>query len=208
MRAVIFDLDGVIVSTDNLHYQAWKKMADKEQIYFDEVINNRLRGVSRMASLEMILERATKKYTNEEKIALTEFKNEIYKKLLMTLSEKDILPGVMDILEELKARGIKVGIGSSSRNAKTILKRVGLLHYFDCISDGNNITKSKPDPEVFEKAAEMLGLPNEECAVVEDAHAGIIAAKSAGMIAFAVGDALESTEKDYDFTQILEIIKQ
>ncbi len=189
IKAVIFDLDGVIVSTDDCHYEAWKKMADEEGIYFDKTINNRLRGVSRMESLEIVLERAEKEYSEEEKTALAERKNGFYKEFITKLTPNDILPGAMKTLDELKANGIKVAIGSSSKNTPVILKQIGLDNYFDAVSDGNNISKSKPDPEVFLKAADMLGIPYGECAIVEDADAGIIAGKCAGMKTVSVHGA-------------------
>nr|MCR4718254.1 beta-phosphoglucomutase [Bacillota bacterium] len=173
IKAVIFDLDGVIVSTDDCHYEAWKKLADEEGIYFDRKINDRLRGVSRMASLEIVLERANKAYTEEEKAKLAKRKNGYYRDFIKKLTPNDILPGVMDNLEELKKNGIKIAIGSSSKNTPIILKQIGLCGYFDAVSDGNNISKSKPDPEVFVKAAEMLKIPPKNCLVVEDADAGI-----------------------------------
>lgn len=206
IKAVIFDLDGVIVSTDTLHYKAWKELAERENIEFDEVINNRLRGVSRMESLEIILEKASKKYNDDEKTEMAAYKNSIYAESLNTLTEADILPNVMTVLDTLKSRDVKVAIGSSSRNAKKILKQIGLDNYFDAISDGTNITKSKPDPEVFIKAADMLGLKYEECAVVEDAISGLIAAKAANMLAFATGDAKKSDIKDYLFEELLKVI--
>ena len=189
IKAVIFDLDGVIVSTDDCHYEAWKKMADEEGIYFDKTINNRLRGVSRMESLEIVLERAEKEYSEEEKTALAERKNGYYKEFITKLTPNDILPGAMNTLDELKANGIKVAIGSSSKNTPVILKQIGLDNYFDAVSDGNNITNSKPDPEVFFKAADMLGIPYAECMIVEDADAGIEAGKSAGMKTVSVHGA-------------------
>lgn len=189
IKAVIFDLDGVIVSTDECHYLAWKKIADDEGIYFDRQINERLRGVSRMESLEIVLERAEKKYSNEEKLALAETKNNQYKEYIKSLTPNDILEGVMDNLEDLKAKGIKIAIGSSSKNTPIILKQIGLDNYFDAVSDGNNIKKSKPDPEVFLKAADMLGIPYENCMIVEDADAGIEAGKRAGMKTLAVNKA-------------------
>ena len=181
IKAVIFDLDGVIVSTDDCHYEAWKRMADEEGIYFDRTINNRLRGVSRMASLEIVLERAKKEYSEEEKLQLSERKNSYYKEFITELTPDDILPGAMNTLDELRANGIKVAIGSSSKNTPAILKQIGLHNYFDAVSDGNNITNSKPDPEVFLKAADMLGITYSECMIVEDADAGIEAGRSAGM---------------------------
>ena len=189
IKAVIFDLDGVIVSTDDCHYEAWKKMADEEGIYFDKTINNRLRGVSRMESLEIVLERAEKEYSKEEKTALAERKNGFYKEFITKLTPNDILPGAINTLDELKANGIKAAIGSSSKNTPVILKQIGLDNYFDAVSDGNNITNSKPDPEVFLKAADMLGIPYNECMIVEDADAGIEAGKSAGMKTVSVHGA-------------------
>lgn len=189
IEAVIFDLDGVIVSTDECHYRAWKKTADEEGIYFDRKINDRLRGVSRMDSLEIVLERAERLYTDEEKVELAERKNNYYKEYIKKLTKDDILNGVNENLAELKANGIKVAIGSSSKNTPDILKYTGLDNYFDAVSDGNNITKSKPDPEVFLKAADMLGVPYEKCLVVEDADSGIEAGKRAGMYTLAVNNA-------------------
>lgn len=189
IEAVIFDLDGVIVSTDECHYRAWKKTADEEGIYFDRKINDRLRGVSRMDSLEIVLERAERLYTDEEKVELAERKNNYYKEYIKKLTKDDILNGVNENLAELKANGIKVAIGSSSKNTTDILKYIGLDNYFDAVSDGNNITKSKPDPEVFLKAADMLGVPYEKCLVVEDADSGIEAGKRAGMYTLAVNNA-------------------
>lgn len=189
IKAVIFDLDGVIVSTDECHYSAWKKMADEECIYFDREINNRLRGVSRMESLEIVLERAEKVYSETEKIELAERKNNYYKEYIKELTPKDILPGVMENLNELKNNAIKIAIGSSSKNTPVILEQVELANYFDAVSDGNNITNSKPDPEVFLKAAQMLGVNAENCLVVEDADSGIIAGKRAGMKTLSVNGA-------------------
>ena len=189
IKAVIFDLDGVIVSTDDCHYEAWKKMADEEGIYFDKTINNRLRGVSRMESLEIVLERAVKEYSEEEKLQLAERKNGYYKEFITKLTPNDILPGAKENLEELRKNGIKIAIGSSSKNTPVILKQIGLDNYFDAVSDGNNITNSKPDPEVFLKAADMLSIPYGECMIVEDADAGIEAGKRAGMKTVSVHGA-------------------
>ena len=195
IKAVIFDLDGVIVSTDDCHYRGWKKMADEEGIYFDRTINERLRGVSRMESLNIILERAEKEYTEDEKVEMATRKNGYYVEFIQALTPDDILPGVMETLEELKNKNIKIAIGSSSKNTPIILKQIGLSDYFDAVSDGNNITKSKPDPEVFLKAADFLGMPYENCAIVEDADAGIAAGKAAGMFTFAVGSAKDGDQK-------------
>ena len=208
IKGLIFDLDGVIVFTDQFHYQAWKKMADKIGIYFDEEINNRLRGVSRMESLSIIL----KKYDGEElsleeKEKLAEQKNTYYRNLLKTMTPEDVSDEVRETLEELRKRGYKIAIGSSSQNAKMILNQVGLTDAFDEISDGTNIVRSKPDPEVFLKAADFLGLEPEECAVVEDAYAGIDAAKAGKMTAIAIGDATNYNKSDIrlqKFAQLLD----
>lgn len=189
IQGVIFDLDGVIVSTDGFHYSAWKQMADREGIYFDETINNRLRGVSRMESLEIILERAEKAYSQEEKEALAQSKNDLYRESLSQLTPGDLLPGVTETLRGLREKGIKLAIGSSSKNTPTILAQIGLGNFFDAVADGNQIQNSKPHPEVFLLAAQLLGLPPTACAVVEDAFAGIDAALAAGMMAIGVGDA-------------------
>ena len=157
IKALIFDLDGVLVFTDHLHYLAWKEMADEIGVYFDERINERLRGVSRMASLDIILENYHGKTLGQkEKEKLAEKKNEIYKKLLETMRPEDVAKEVRDTLQILREKGYLLAIGSSSKNAKFILKKVGLQGAFDAISDGTNITRSKPDPEVFVKAAEFL----------------------------------------------------
>lgn len=205
IKAVIFDLDGVIVSTDKYHYLAWKKMADEEGIYFDEKINDRLRGVSRMASLEIILEKAKRKYSDGEKLVLAEKKNEIYKVLLSALTPLDRLDGVTETLAKLRADGFKLAIGSSSKNTPFILEKIGLTGYFDAVSDGNNITKSKPDPEVFLKAAQFLGLPPEECCIVEDAVAGVEAGRAGGFKTIAVGDAVSCGKADYSLKKFSDI---
>lgn len=204
-KAVIFDLDGVIVSTDGFHYRAWKAMADNEGIYFDETINNRLRGVSRMESLEIILERATKTYTAEEKEAMATAKNDIYRESLVQLTPDDILPGVMDMLTTLRGMGVKLAIGSSSKNTPVILKQIGLGDYFDAVADGNQIKNSKPDPEVFLLAAKLLGIDPAECVVVEDAYAGIDAAKAGGMKAVGVGDASKYEKADVTGTTMADV---
>jgi len=205
---VIFDLDGVILSTDEYHYLAWLDMAKKENIYFDREINERLRGVSRMDSLEIVLERSTKKYSQEEKIKLCEYKNNKYRALLEKLSPKDIFPGATDFLKFLLYKKIKIAIGSSSKNAKYILKKIELYDMFDGhISDGTNITKSKPDPEVFTKAAEMLKINPCNCLVIEDAYAGIEAAKKGGMIAMGIGSAKDCSLCDLRADDISSIDK-
>ncbi len=207
IKAIIFDLDGVIVSTDNLHYLAWKQMADDENIYFDERINNRLRGVSRRESLEIILEKADKTYTEEEKKALTDKKNGTYVQLLQSLTPKDILPHVVEVLDILKKRNLPIAIGSSSKNAKIILKQIGLTARFNAIADGNDITRSKPHPDVFLVAASKLNIEPEYCAVVEDAVAGIQAAKNANMFGIGIGAATTSALCDAKVKDVIEIVE-
>jgi beta-phosphoglucomutase len=189
IRAVIFDLDGVIVSTDEFHYQGWQKLADEEGIYFDRKINERLRGVSRLESLEIILEKANRNYSREEKAEMAERKNKTYRDLLRTLTPDDVFPGVRKMLKELKNEGLKIAIGSSSKNTPVILQKIGMEASFDAVSDGNQIKRSKPDPEVFLLAASKLQIPPEQCLVVEDADAGVEAAINAGMKCLAVGSA-------------------
>lgn len=188
-KAIIFDLDGVICSTDEYHYQAWKALADRLGIPFDRTINNRLRGVSRMESLEIILEKAGREYAAEEKASFAEEKNALYRELLHQMSSADLSDEVRDTLLSLRGKGIRVAIGSSSKNTPFILNRIGLGDFFEAVADGNCIANSKPHPEVFLKAAAMLGLEPADCLVVEDAHAGVEAAAAGGFDCAAIGDA-------------------
>jgi len=205
--AIIFDLDGVICFTDEYHYKAWKKMADEMGIPFDREINNRLRGVSRMASLEIILEKYDgPALSDEEKARLAEKKNDLYRLSLHEMSPADLSAEVKETLDTLRAAGLKLAIGSSSKNTPFILGQIGLGDYFDAISDGNNITHSKPDPEVFVKAAEMLGIPPERCLVVEDAVSGAEAGHAGGMKVACVGDAAKNGAGDWNMDSIRELI--
>lgn len=188
-KAIIFDLDGVICHTDQYHYQAWKALTERLHIPFDETINNRLRGVSRMQSLNIILEKSKKQYTALEKEAFAEEKNKIYRKLLAGMTPDDLSDEVRKTLKALKSKGLKLAIGSSSKNTPIILHQIGLGDFFDAVSDGNNITNSKPDPEVFLKASAMLNLAPQECLVVEDAVVGIEAASRGGFFSAAIRDA-------------------
>ncbi|AIQ21951.1 beta-phosphoglucomutase [Paenibacillus sp. FSL H7-0737] len=208
MRAVIFDLDGVLVSTDHFHYKAWKQIADRLNIPFDEDVNNRLRGVSRMESLDIILSGASdKQFTDEQKRSLAEEKNTIYRKFLEQLSPADILPGVTETLEGLKVKGVAAAVGSSSKNARFILEQVGLLDWFAVVVDGNQILRSKPDPEVFLLAASQLECDASACLVVEDAVAGVQAGVHAGMEVAAVGDAVNSKEATFTLQRIDQLLK-
>ena len=209
-QAVIFDLDGVICSTDEYHYQAWKKMADSMGIYFDRTINNRLRGVSRMESLEIILERYEGEPLSEEKkVELATLKNDIYRESLKQMSTADLSDEVRDTLHALRAKGLKLAIGSSSKNTPFILGQLGLGDFFDAISDGNNILRSKPDPEVFLKAGQFLGLEPKDCLVVEDAVSGAQAGHAGHFQVACVGDASAAKAGDFNmdsFSQLLEIV--
>ena len=204
-KGVIFDLDGVIVSTDELHYQAWQQMADRENIVFNREVNHRLRGVSRMESLEIILEKSEKKYTETEKLQLAEFKNNLYKELLNSISPKDTLPGSCALISALKEAGVKVAIGSSSKNTPIILEKLQLTDWFDAVADGNDIKNSKPDPEVFLVAATRLNLDPKDCVVVEDADAGVQAAKAAGMRCLAVGAAQNNPQADFQAADLTTV---
>lgn len=210
-KAIIFDLDGVLCSTDEYHYLAWKAMADSIGVPFDHKINNRLRGVSRMASLEIILERYTgPALSGAEKEALAEQKNELYKEYLKNMSPADLPDEVNATLQELNDMGLKLAIGSSSKNTPFILQQIGLGGYFDAVSDGNNITRSKPDPEVFLKAAQMLNLPPRDCLVVEDAVSGAQAGHAGGFNVACVGDAARAEAGNYNmkaFSELLQIVK-
>lgn len=206
-KGVIFDLDGVICFTDKFHYQAWKKLADRLGIEFDEKINDRLRGVSRMASLEIILEKSARAYSDAEKESFATEKNDAYRALLENMGKSDVSEEVRDTLSELRARGVLLAIGSSSRNTPLILEKTGMKQYFDAVSDGNNITRSKPDPEVFLKAAQFLNLAPADCLVVEDAVAGIDAGFSGGFRTAAIGEATNYDRPDYKLTTFSDLLK-
>ena len=197
MKAFIFDMDGVLVHTDRFHYLAWKEIADARGIDFDERINDRLRGLSREASLEIVLERYEgAPLSDADKAALCAEKNDICRRYLAAMTPADVPEGVRETLAELRARGYRLAVGSSSKNTKLVLERTNLLNEFDAISDGTNITRAKPDPELFLKAAECLGIAPVDCAVVEDAEAGIDAAKAGGFTAIGIGPAASYKKTD------------
>ncbi len=189
IRGVIFDLDGVIVRTDELHFQSWQELADAEGIPFDRRVNERLLGISRLESLTIVLERAPRAYTAAEQAALAARKQTRFCELLARLTPADILPGVQELITSLRQHGIKIAVGSSSKNAGTILTHLGLTDRFDVVVDGNDLTSAKPDPEVFLTVAQRLGLPPAECLVIEDALSGIESASRAGTPVLAVGPA-------------------
>ncbi|NQT92414.1 MAG: beta-phosphoglucomutase [Lentisphaerae bacterium] len=189
IRGVIFDLDGVLVSTDEFHFEAWKRLAEEENIPFDRAVNQRQRGIGRMESLDVLLEKSTRGYSQAEKLALAERKNSYYRELLQTLTPDDTLPGARAMLAALHERGVRTAIGSASRNAPVILERVTLTDAVDIVVDGRDLTLSKPHPECFLLCAERLGLPPGDCLVVEDAEAGVEAALAAGMAVVGIGSA-------------------
>lgn len=196
IKTFIFDLDGVIVSTDQFHYQAWKKLAEEEQIPYNYEVNKGQRGVSRMESLEVMLKNTHKQYTPEQKLEMADRKNSYYQELIKSIRPSDTLKGVDAFLAAAKAEGIKCAIGSSSKNTKAILAGIRRSDFFDAVADGTQITHSKPNPEVLLLAASLTGTEPAACVVFEDAAAGIEAAKAAGMKAVAVGDAKENPMAD------------
>lgn len=205
-KGIIFDLDGVICHTDKYHYQAWKKLADKLGIYFDQEINNRLRGVSRMESFDIILEKYHGQMSPEDKVRYAAEKNDLYRELLKNMTTDDLDPQVKETLDTLRSRGLLLAIGSSSKNAGFILERLGLDGYFDAVSDGNNISRSKPDPEVFLKAAEYLDLQPQDCLVVEDAQSGLEAAIAGNMDCAAIGDAVKCNKANYNLEAFSDLL--
>lgn len=187
IKACLFDLDGVIVDTAKYHYLAWRRLANELGFEFNEDDNERLKGVSRMKSLEILLEIGGVSFDEAAKEQMAEKKNAWYVEYITKMDSSEILPGVLDFLKELKEKGIKISLGSVSKNAMTILTNVGLVKYFDAVIDGTKITHAKPNPEVFLKGAAELDVDPKECVVFEDAQAGIEAAINAGMYSIGVG---------------------
>ena len=208
----IFDLDGVIVDTAKYHYKAWKKLADELEIPFSKERNEQFKGVSRQRCLELLLEWGNLKATPEQFEAWMTEKNKDYLTYIDKMDESEILPDVPRILNYLKLHHVPMAVGSASKNAKPILEKVKLLPYFDFVVDGTQVTKAKPDPEVFLIAANKLGIVPQNCVVFEDAMAGIEAANAAGMTSIGIGDSQTLTEADHvfrDFTDIdLEFISE
>lgn len=188
LQLAIFDLDGVIVDTAKYHYLAWKRLGDQIGIEFTREDNERLKGVSRMRSLDILLEIGGQDRTDAEKEELATAKNAWYVEYINKMESSEILPGVLPFLAELRKEGIKIALGSASKNARTILERVQLTDYFDVIVDGNVVSKAKPDPEVFTLAASLLSISPRRTVVFEDAQAGIEAALRAKMLTIGVGD--------------------
>jgi len=203
-KAFLFDLDGVIVDTAKYHFLAWKKIAGEIGFDFSEKENEKLKGISRVNSLELILKWAGVEISQEQKSDLLVRKNELYLKKVNTITRADILPGILSTLEFLKEQKIKTGIGSASKNAGRILEALDLSAAFDVIVDGNHVSKSKPDPEVFTKGADALTVEYAECLVIEDSRAGLEAAKSVGMKTIAIGRAEELSIADYHCSNLSE----
>lgn len=185
--ACIFDLDGVIVDTARYHFMAWKRLTDQIGIEFDEEDNERLKGVSRMASLEIILGIGGITLNENQKLEYATLKNKWYVEYITKMTPAEILPGCVEFISELREAGIRIAIGSASKNTPLILKTVGITDLFDAVADGNNIKNAKPNPEVFLKAAELVGALPAKCVVFEDAVAGVRAALNAGMLCVGIG---------------------
>lgn len=215
IKGLLFDLDGVIVDTAVYHFQAWKRMANELGFDIDEEFNETLKGISRMDSIDAILKHGNVEISDDEKLRLATEKNEWYLEFVEQMTEAEILPGVKDFFAEFKALGIKCALGSASKNAPKILEKINLLSEFDAIVDGNSVSKSKPNPEVFLKGAAALGLQNEECVVFEDALAGIKAAQRANMKTVGFGDAeilknadlVYNTFTEFTCAELLEKLK-
>lgn len=204
-KACLFDLDGVLVDTAIYHFQAWKTLGKKFNFELSEEQNEQLKGVSRVESLEKILLWANHEANQSDKDAWLIEKNENYLDLISNMNPEEILPGVLDFLEQIKALGLKIALGSASKNAVIILEKTQLIHWFDAIIDGNKVTKSKPDPEVFLKGAEELALKPEDCVVFEDAQAGIDAAISGGMKTIGIGQSENLIDADKVIASFLGI---
>lgn len=206
LKALIFDLDGVIVTTEHNHFIAWKRTANSLGIDFEEEHNELLKGVSRVDSLKKILELGAKTISTEEFNELLISKNDFYVDSIQDLNQTDLLPGVLSLLQEAKSKGIKLGIGSSSKNANFILKLLKIDHFFDVVIDGNGVNHPKPHPEVFLNGAKALNLAPAECIVFEDAASGITAAKAGGFITIAVGNPNIAEMADTYFNDLTEFI--
>jgi beta-phosphoglucomutase len=205
-KAVIFDLDGVITDTAHYHYLAWKELAESQGVHFDHEFNERLKGIDRMGSLDLILASAARQrqYTPEEKLALADTKNKHYQELISTMSSKDLLPGAVEALDTVRRAGLRIGLASVSKNAFTVLERLGITDKFDYVVDAATIARGKPDPEIFLKAARELGVAPADCLGVEDAVAGVASIKAAGMFALGIGHPFVLTEADVVITSLKE----
>lgn len=188
-KAVIFDLDGVLTDTAELHYQSWQRLCDEEGICFDRRVNEALRGLSREESLKVVLGERWADFSQEQRARLAVLKNEYYIESLGGMTPDDMLPGALELLNALRERGVPIAVASSSKNAGIVIEHLGIRHLLDAVVDGNHIERSKPAPEVFLKAAQQLGVAPAECVVIEDAASGVEAALAAGMRVIGIGPA-------------------
>ncbi|GJI91330.1 MULTISPECIES: beta-phosphoglucomutase [Duganella] len=203
-KAVIFDLDGVITDTAHYHYLAWKSLAESQGVHFDQAFNENLKGIDRMGSLDLILASSSRTYTPQEKLALADEKNLHYQELISTMSSSDLLPGAVNALNAVRRAGLRIGLASVSKNAFTVLGRLGITDKFDYVVDAATIARGKPDPEIFLKAARELGVAPADCLGVEDAVAGVASIKSAGMFALGIGHPFVLTEADVVITSLTD----
>ena len=206
IKGCIFDLDGVIVDTAKYHYLAWKELAESLGFAFTEKDNERLKGVSRMRSLDILLEIGGKQLDDETKLKFAENKNKKYLEYILKMTPDEILPGIINFLEDLRSKNIKIALGSASKNAMTILNQLNLTNYFNAVIDGTKVSKAKPDPEVFLKGAEALNLKPEECLVFEDAEAGIEAALNGGFKCVGIGSPENLGKANYVMSGFEDII--
>jgi len=205
IKAFILDLDGVITDTAEYHFRAWKQLADEEEIPFSREDNEKLRGVSRRRSLELLLGDYRSRYTEEQFVEMMARKNGYYQQMLELICEDDFLPGAQKLLHELMQHKMKIAIGSASRNTKTVLNRLGILDLFDGISDGYTVVRAKPAPDVFVYAAGTVGVPVSNCVVIEDAESGVEAALIAGMMAVGVGSQERVGKAHFRFNTTADI---
>jgi len=207
IKAAIFDLDGVLVDTSKFHFAAWKDLAGNLGFDLSENDNEILKGVSRMAALEIILKKGgLSDLTYDEKLRLADIKNRRYIEYISRLDESCLLDGVQECLEHFKKKGILIALGSASKNARTVLEKLKISGYFDTIADGLRATRAKPDPEVFKIAADDLEVPYDQCMVFEDSIAGIMAAKAAGMKTVGIGDAKVLHMADRTYKSLKEYV--
>ena len=205
IKAFILDLDGVLTDTAEYHYRAWKQLADEEGISFSRQDNEQLRGVSRRQSLELLLREYISRYTEDDIQEMMARKNSYYVAMLEQITADDFLPGATKLLQNLRAHGLKIAIGSASKNTKTVLDRLGILNDFDAISDGHSVTNAKPAPDGFLFAAVKMGVDPGNCAVIEDAASGVQAALAANMLAIGIGPSERVGHAHLRYDSIAEI---
>lgn len=194
IKGILFDLDGVITDTAEYHYEAWKKLAEDLGISFDRDFNEKLKGVGRMESLDLILEHGGEELSEADKEYYASKKNDHYKTMISNITPNDLLPGILGFMEEIKSAGIKTALASSSKNAQPVIERLEITHLLDEVVDASKVERGKPDPEIFLKAAEQLNVSAAGCVGIEDAQAGVEAIKSADMFAVGVGQSLKKAD--------------